>query len=65
MVNRVPAGDLRFRPYFHRYTDDSLDLCDALASYESRSKPKLDDLSKIMELSGKPQGVDGSQVGDR
>ena len=62
MVNRVSASGLQVRSYFHRYTDDSLDLCDALASYDSRSKPKLDDLSKIMGLSGKPQGVDGSQV---
>jgi len=33
MVNRVAAGGLQVRPYFHRYTDDALDLCDALGSY--------------------------------
>jgi hypothetical protein len=33
MVNRVSAGGLQVRQYFHRYTDDALDLCDALASY--------------------------------
>src|SRR5580704_6881421 len=29
MVNRVAAGGLQVRPYFHRYGDDALDLCDA------------------------------------
>jgi predicted PolB exonuclease-like 3'-5' exonuclease len=28
MVNRVAAIGLQVRPYFHRYTDDALDLCD-------------------------------------
>jgi hypothetical protein len=31
MVNRVSAGGLQVRQYFHRYTDHALDLCDALA----------------------------------
>ena len=30
MVNRVAAGGLHVRPYFYRYGDDALDLCDAL-----------------------------------
>jgi 3'-5' exonuclease len=62
MVNRVSAPGLQVRPYFHRYTDDALDLCDALASYSARDKPKLDELSKILGLSGKPHGIDGSNV---
>ena len=62
MVNRVPAAGLQVRPYFHRYYDDALDLCDALASYGYGGKVKLDEISKIMGLAGKPQGVDGSQV---
>jgi predicted PolB exonuclease-like 3'-5' exonuclease len=62
MVNRVPAPGLQARKYFYRYSEDSLDLCDALASFESRSKMKLDALSKIMGIAGKPVGVDGSQV---
>src|SRR5207247_8517753 len=28
MVNRVSAAGLQVRPYFHRYTEDALDLCD-------------------------------------
>jgi predicted PolB exonuclease-like 3'-5' exonuclease len=30
MVNRVSAGGLQVRQYFHRYTEDALDLCDVL-----------------------------------
>lgn len=62
MVNRVSAGGLESRRYFYRYGNDSLDLCDALASYGSSTKMKLDDLCKIMHLPGKPVGVDGSKV---
>jgi hypothetical protein len=28
MVNRISAAGLQVRQYFHRYTDDALDLCD-------------------------------------
>ena len=62
MVNRVSAGGLQVRQYFHRYTDDALDLCDALASYVPTAKVKLDEISKILGLTGKPEGVDGSRV---
>jgi predicted PolB exonuclease-like 3'-5' exonuclease len=54
MVNRVSAGSLEVRRYFHRYTDDALDLCDALGSYVSGAKVKLDEISKILGLTGKP-----------
>jgi predicted PolB exonuclease-like 3'-5' exonuclease len=33
MVNRIAAGGLQVRDYFHRYTGDALDLCDVLGSY--------------------------------
>jgi 3'-5' exonuclease len=62
MVNKIEAGGLQVRPYFHRYTDDALDLCDALGSYASGAKVKLDEISKILGLKGKPDGVDGSRV---
>jgi predicted PolB exonuclease-like 3'-5' exonuclease len=62
MVNRVPCGGLQVRSYFHRYTDDALDLCDVLGSYVPGVRVKLGEVSKILGLSGKPQGVDGSQV---
>jgi predicted PolB exonuclease-like 3'-5' exonuclease len=62
MVNRVSAGGLLSRPYFNRYTDDALDLCDVLGSYVPGAKVKLDEVSKILGLTGKPEGVDGGQV---
>ena len=62
MVNRVSSGGLQVRQYFHRYTDDALDLCDALASYVPTAKVKLDEISKILGLTGKPQGIEGSRV---
>ena len=46
MVNRVSAGGLQVRQYFHRYTDHALDLCDALGSYMPGAKVKLDEVSK-------------------
>jgi 3'-5' exonuclease len=62
MVNRVSAAGLQVRDYFHRYTDDALDLCDILGSYVPGSKVKLDEVAKILGLKGKPEGIDGSKV---
>jgi 3'-5' exonuclease len=62
MVNRVAAEGLQVRQYFHRYTEDALDLCDVLGSYVPGGKVKLDEVSKILGLIGKPEGVDGSRV---
>jgi len=61
-MNRVSSGGLQVRQYFHRYTDDALDLCDALASYVPTAKVKLDEISKILGLTGKPQGIDGKHA---
>ena len=41
---------------------DTLDLCDVLGSYVPGGKVKLDEVSKILGLPGKPDGVDGSRV---
>jgi 3'-5' exonuclease len=62
MVNRISATGLQVRQYFHRYTDDALDLCDVLGSYVPGGKVKLDEVSKILGLTGKPEGVDGRRV---
>jgi predicted PolB exonuclease-like 3'-5' exonuclease len=62
MVNRIAASGLQVRDYFHRYTEDALDLCDILGSYVPGAKVKLDEVAKILGLAGKPQGVNGSQV---
>ena len=55
MVNRISAGGLHVRPYFNRYTDDALDLCDVLGSYVPGAKAKLDEASKILGLTGAPR----------
>jgi predicted PolB exonuclease-like 3'-5' exonuclease len=62
MVNRVSAPGLIQRPYFNRYTDDALDLCDALASFDARGKLKLHELCRALGLPGKPEGIDGARV---
>lgn len=62
MVNRLPAPGLQARGYFNRYSNDAVDLCDVLASFGSSSKMKLDELSRILGLAGKPQGIDGGKV---
>jgi hypothetical protein len=62
MVNRISAAGLQVRQYFHRYTEDALDLCDILGSYVPGAKVKLDEVSKILGLTGKPEGIDGSRV---
>ena len=62
MMHRVSAPGLECRPYFRRYAEDCLDLCDALSSFDSRSKMKLNDLSRALGFPGKPEGMDGSEV---
>ena len=62
MINKVPAPGLVARSYFNRYTEDALDLCDALASFQAQAKVSLNELSRCLGLPGKPDGIDGSQV---
>lgn len=62
LVNRVPVSGLYVRPYFNRYTEDAVDLCDVLASFQPSARVKLDELAKAMGFEGKPGGVDGSKV---
>jgi 3'-5' exonuclease len=38
MVHGVAAPGLAARPYFHRYTEDAVDLCDVLSSFSSQAK---------------------------
>ena len=64
MMHRISAPGLETRGYFKRYTDDATDLCDVLSSFDSRSKMKLNDLCLAMNLPGKPDGIDGSQVAE-
>jgi predicted PolB exonuclease-like 3'-5' exonuclease len=62
MIHEVFAPGMHNRAYYHRYTDDNVDLCDVLSSFSYSAKVKLDELSRIMGLPGKPDGIDGSQV---
>ena len=62
MINEVSAPGLSFRPYFNRYTEDALDLCDVLSSFAPHTKASLNELSRIMGLPGKPDGIDGAEV---
>jgi predicted PolB exonuclease-like 3'-5' exonuclease len=62
MIHEISAPGMDDRSYFHRYTDDNVDVCDVLSSFSYGGKVKLDELSRIMGLPGKPDGIDGSQV---
>jgi 3'-5' exonuclease len=62
MINKVPAPVLSARSYFNRYTEDALDLCDALSSFSSQGKATLHEISKVLGLPGKPESVDGGEV---
>lgn len=62
MINEVTAPGLSMRPYFNRYSDDAVDLCDMLSSFSPNAKATLDEISRVMGLPGKPDGIDGSEV---
>ena len=62
MINEVSAPGLSTRPYFNRYTEDAIDLCDALSSFSPQAKATLNEISKIMGMPGKPDAIDGSEV---
>jgi predicted PolB exonuclease-like 3'-5' exonuclease len=62
MVQKVPALGLSARSYFHRYTDDAVDLCDVLSSFSSGAKCSLHELCRVMGLPGKPERISGAEV---
>ena len=47
--------------YFNRYTEDAVDLCDLLSSFSPHTKASLHELCRVMELSGKPEGMSGGR----
>jgi predicted PolB exonuclease-like 3'-5' exonuclease len=61
MLHRIAAPGLAGRPYFHRYTDDAVDLCDVLSSF-GRAKATLHEISRMLGFAGKASGIDGGQV---
>jgi 3'-5' exonuclease len=62
MVNGVAAPGLSLRPYFNRYTEDAIDLCDVLSSFSPHAKATLNELCRVMGLPGKPNGMSGGNV---
>jgi 3'-5' exonuclease len=62
MVHKLPAIGLSARPYFHRYTDDAVDLCNVLSSFAPGGKATLHEICRVMRLPGKPTDIDGSEV---
>jgi 3'-5' exonuclease len=62
MIHGVSAPGLAARLYFNRYAEDAVDLCDILSSFAPHTKASLNELSKIMGLPGKPEGIDGTDV---
>jgi 3'-5' exonuclease len=62
MVLGVAAPGLSARPYFHRYTEDAIDLCDVFSSFSPQGKASLHEISRVMGLPGKPKGFDGGEV---
>ncbi len=62
MVNEVSAPGLSARSYFNRYTEDALDLCDVLASFNPQCRASLDEICKVMGIPGKPIGFAGGDV---
>ena len=62
MINRVSAPGLECRRYWYRYSDDCLDLCDALSSFDARGKVSLNDLCRALGFPGKPHDINGSEV---
>jgi 3'-5' exonuclease len=62
MVHGIAAPGLSARPYFNRYTEDAIDLCDVLSSFTAQGKVTLHELCRAMGLPGKPSGISGEEV---
>jgi 3'-5' exonuclease len=48
MIHAIAAPGLSARPYFNRYTDDAVDLCDVLSSFNSQAKATLHEICRVM-----------------
>jgi predicted PolB exonuclease-like 3'-5' exonuclease len=62
MLHSVSAPGLAARPYFDRAGGDTIDLCDLLSGQERHARASLDELARLLDLPGKPHGVDGQAV---
>lgn len=63
LAHRVSAPGLMSLPYFNRYSAQSVDLCDVLASYGT-AKATLHEISRTLGFRGKGSGIDGSDVAE-
>jgi len=61
MVHGVSAPGFSTRPYFNRYSEDAVDLCDVFSSFSPQGKATLHEISRVIGLPGKPKGFDGSE----
>ncbi|WP_232631053.1 3'-5' exonuclease [Methylobacterium sp. Leaf118] len=64
LVHGIAAPGLTARPYYRRYDEAGLDLCDVLANHDARGRIGLDALCRAMGLQGKPEGLDGGGVAE-
>lgn len=62
MLQSVSAPGLAARPYFDRAGSDTIDLCDLLSGQERHARASLDELARLLDLPGKPAGMDGQAV---
>jgi 3'-5' exonuclease len=62
IIHGIAAPGLSLRPYFNRYSEDAIDLCDVLSSFNARAKATLHELSRLMGFSGKPDGINGGEI---
>jgi predicted PolB exonuclease-like 3'-5' exonuclease len=62
LVHKESLFRLSARPYFNRYTEDAIDLCDVLSSFSPQAKATLHEVCRVMGLPGKPDSIDGSEV---
>jgi 3'-5' exonuclease len=62
MIHGIAAPELANRSYYHRFTEHAVDPWDALSSYSAGAKAKLDEISRLMGLDGKPGGMTGGDV---
>jgi predicted PolB exonuclease-like 3'-5' exonuclease len=62
MLRSVSAPGLSARPYFDRAASDTIDLCDILSGQERHARASLDELARLLDLPGKPHGMDGQAV---
>ena len=65
MIHEVFAPGMHNRAYYHRYTDDNVDLCDVLSSFSYGAQVKLDELSRIMGLAHSPLATSASATVER